>query len=97
MNFVLTSAAKQDIENLIYYTVETWGYNQATKYEQLLLDAIERITSNPDSPRFKKTDYVRPGLRRHHVGRHYIYFNVDEDTVNILRILRDSQNQEAHL
>lgn len=97
MNFELTSAAKEDIEEIIEYTVETWGYNQAVKYEILLGDAITQIASDPRSPRFKQADYVRPGLKRYHVGRHYIYFKVSEDLVSILRILHDSRNQSQHL
>jgi len=42
-------------------------------------------------------DYIRIGYRKHHVGRHLIFYRQADEAVEIIRILHDSMDIERHL
>jgi toxin ParE1/3/4 len=63
--YVLSAAARVDLEQIWDYTCERWDGSQAEKYLREIQRAIDRIADNPMIGRV--CDEVRPGYRKHAV------------------------------
>lgn len=51
MEYKISEEAANDLENIWFYTFETWSIKQADRYYDLLMNEIEYITENPKSGR----------------------------------------------
>jgi toxin ParE1/3/4 len=102
----LMERAEQDLGEILDWTVENFGPNQAETYRETLLAAIGELRAGPSLLGVKKRDDIFPGLNtlpvaghgRH--GRHFVLFRVapDEDrVVEILRLLHDSMDLARHV
>jgi toxin ParE1/3/4 len=64
-----------------------------------LLDAaLQRIAASPEIG--KRRDEVLPGYYSYHVGtrgRHYLFYRLLEDHIEVVRIMHDSMDLERHL
>ncbi len=49
MNFKISNEAQIDLENIWFYTFETWSKERADRYFNLILEEIEYLTQNPTS------------------------------------------------
>jgi toxin ParE1/3/4 len=68
---------------------------QAEHYIDMLSAAFCELASSPIIA--SACDHIRPGYRRHNVGRHMIYFRVTLYGIAIIRILHDRMNASRHL
>lgn len=94
--YVLSPAARADLDQIWDYTRERWDVKQAEKYIRDIQQAIERITDNPQIGR--AYDDVRPGYRKHAVGSHTLYYRItDTDLINVVRILHQRMDVDRHL
>ena len=94
--YVLSSAARADLEQIWDYTRERWDDNQAEEYVREIQRAIERIVDNPMIGR--ACDEVRPGYRKHAVGSHTLYYRIaSADVIDVVRILHQRMNVDRHL
>lgn len=59
MKYKISKEALRDIENIWFYTFETWSAGQADRYYNLLMDEIEHIAQNPQSG--KDYSHIRKG------------------------------------
>jgi len=94
-SYKINDKAKMDLDGIWDYTVEKWSYEQATRYFNLLLNEIEKITQNPTLGRA----YVHvENCRRYKVKSHYIFYEIiSDDHVEILRILHERMDMENQL
>jgi toxin ParE1/3/4 len=78
-------AARDDLNAIADYTVDTWGEAQALRY----LSELERVfTLLETSPRVGRTcDHIRRGYRRFEVREHVVFYRVRAGGVFIGRIL----------
>ncbi|HAG81196.1 MAG TPA: plasmid stabilization protein ParE [Cyanobacteria bacterium UBA12227] len=93
----MTPQARSDLKNILKYTQKTWGSEQRERYKKLLNDAFTKIAANP--ARGFPREELRPGYYSYHVGshgRHYIFYRVLDDTVEVVRILHDSMDIRQH-
>ena len=94
--YVLSRAARADLEQIWDYTCERWDDDQAEEYVREIQRAIERVVDNPTIGR--ACDEVRPGYRTHAVGSHTLYYRiVSGDVVNVVRILHQRMDVDRHL
>ncbi len=98
--YVLTPAARADLDQIWDYTADRWDADQAEKYLREVQRAIERVVDNPGIGR--SCDEVRPGYRKHVVGTHTLYYRVVQhvDTVGVIdvvRILHQRMDVDRHL
>ncbi|UBF28843.1 type II toxin-antitoxin system RelE/ParE family toxin [Kovacikia minuta CCNUW1] len=94
----LTAQARKDFKQILNFTRKTWGIDQRDRYKALLDAALQAIASNPEVG--KRRDEVRFGYYSYHVGsrgRHYIFYCLFEDRIEVVRILHDSMDLEQHL
>jgi toxin ParE1/3/4 len=90
----LAPAARRDLRAALRVTLRAWGQLQRDRYEQQLNTAMERLTVFPDIG--VRADQFGGGARAPRSGQHVIFYEVDEQYVNVLRVLHvrmDAANQ----
>ena len=94
--YVLSPAARADLEQIWDYTCQRWDDDQAEEYVREIQRAIERVVDNPMIGR--ACDELRPGYRKHAVGSHTLYYRiVSGDVINVVRILHQRMDVDRHL
>jgi len=94
MAFRLTKKAIDDLKKIGRYTQENWGKGQTNKYLSNLDACFHAIVREPEIG--KACDFIRPGYRKYHVGRHLIFYRLHSDYIEIIRILHDRMDIESH-
>ena len=49
MKYILSNEAENDLENIWFYTFQTWSIRQADEYLNLIVNQIQYIANNPKS------------------------------------------------
>lgn len=93
----LTDLAKSDIESILEYTEGKWGRRQKDKYNDLLYDAIQDIANNPLSAYTKKVKKGKAPTRYYRVGKHHIYYVIENNKISVTRILHGQMDADLHL
>lgn len=92
-NYRLTPDAKSDLRRIYIQGLEKWGEAQADRYYNDLFDRFEQLAEQPCL--YQAVDYIREGYRRSVCGVDSIYYRVNGDTVEIMRILGRQDADEA--
>lgn len=93
--FVLSPAARADLERIWDYTAGRWGEDQAETYIRDIQRAIERVASDPLIGR--ACDDIRAGYRRHPVGSHTLYYRTaPAGVIDVVRILHQRMDPDRH-
>lgn len=81
----IRAAALRDLADIWSYSARSWGVEQADNYLTSINHQIEHLRERP----MLGTDcsHIRPGLRRVGSGSHHLYFRVDRELLEIIRIL----------
>ena len=90
----LTPRAERDLEDIWRYTAEQWSVDQAEKYVDGLIDAMEVLAANPSHGR--SAARIRPGYRRQNGGAHVIFFKPSDNGILVVRILHQRMDFESH-
>jgi len=84
------------MDEIWVYTLEKWSLGQAELYIDLIRSEIEKIAKNPQSGR--SYAHVLENCRAYKVKSHYIFYEIiDENHVEILRILHEKMDMENRL
>ena len=94
VNFQLTELAKQDLRSIGRYTQTTWGREQRNTYLAKIDAAFLLLADEPQLG--KSCDDLRTGYRKYPVGRHLIFYRQSADGLEIIRILHQRMDIEAH-
>jgi toxin ParE1/3/4 len=87
----LTDIASSDFRDLLSYTLQAWGEKQFIKYKQAIDDALNTIADDPYRGRSRHSRMV------YQVGRHRIFYRIENSTIFVLRILHDRMDAVRHL
>lgn len=93
--YTLFPLAKTDLENIWLYTLDTWSRAQADSYVDALFDSFDDILSG--KAQSKNVSDIREGYFRVAVRSHFVFYKLVSDEVQIVRILHQRMNTEAHL
>src|SRR4029453_5942776 len=93
--FQLTARAKADLGAFARYTPATGGREQRNTYLARLDACFHLLAREPE--RGRACDAIRPGYQKYHVGRHLIFYRQSPGGIEIIRILHDRMEIEAHL
>ena len=94
--FRISEKAIDDIEDTWLNTKKHWSTKQADRYYNLIFDEINYVTQNYESG--KSMDHVKMGYRAAKVKSHLVFYKkIDEDTIEVIRILHQSMDIENHL
>ena len=91
----LRALAKQDLTNIWLYSFQNWGEGQADHYLDELINAIERLARRPLMGR-ERQEFI-PTVRIHHHASHLIVYVVDEDGIDVIRVLHQSMDVDFQL
>lgn len=102
----LASATQEDYKDILEWTVDKFGLDQARTYAETLSAAIEDLCAGPEILGVKARSEIGPGLYTLHVsrkgrnGRHFVLFQIGHlqgvEVINVLRILHDSMDLQRH-
>lgn len=93
--YVISKKAISDLEEIWLYTADKWSIEQAGRYYNLIFDEIAFICKNPKTG--KQMEAVRKSYRAAKVKSHLIFYKVENDTVQIVRILHERMDIEDRL
>ncbi len=87
--------ARDDIKNIIDYTLKKWGKAQANKY----IDELEALAGNlAKTPNLGKgRDALHKGLLSYLYQSHVLYYLKRKNGIIIIRILHARMHPEKHL
>jgi len=88
----LSERAQLDFQDILSYTLQTWGEEQLVKYRDLIASSFTVLTKNPESGRGDIIPY-----RRYTAGQHFIFYRIEGTTVIIVRILHRRSDFLRHL
>lgn len=100
----LTTAAEQDVLDIVLWTAGHFGVEQARRYRATIFAALRDLGDGPNTMGARDRAELGRNLRTLHVarrgrrGRHVILFTaVDGRRIEIVRILHDSMDLARHL
>jgi toxin ParE1/3/4 len=85
--------AKVHIRGILKFTQQRWGEDQRLAYKKKLHDAFALILTNPFIG--KKRDEIRQGYRSFCAGKHYIFYTVYDDRIEIVALIHESMDIES--
>jgi len=93
--------ARADIVDVLKYTRDRWGKDQAREYRNLIREALSAIAAEPQRGRVRGT---RPGILSYHIkqpgrnARHIVFYRVSgAGALELVRVLHDSMDFDEHL
>ena len=92
---VIAPAAKADLKDIYQYGLRQWGQAQSDSYLENLKDHFWSLTEQPlmgvERPE------LLPGVRSLPIESHTLFYRVNTDTVEIIRVLHGRQDPQRHL
>lgn len=87
---ILTDPARDDLESIAAYSYLHWGEEQTRLYMVQLYESVTMIAGDPcvGRPRYG----VPQTIKGKKVGRHVIFYRVQQCRIFILRILHESMD-----
>ena len=95
LTYVISRKAITDLEEIWLYTADKWSIEQADRYYHLIFDEIKFICKYPGAG--KNMEPVRKGYRAAKVKFHLIFYKVEKDIVQIIRVLHERMDIENQL
>lgn len=103
----LAATAQEDYQDILQWTVDQFGLDQARTYADALAIALEDLCAGPEILCVKERSEIGPNLYTLHVarkgrkGRHFVMFQASQTQggkfIDVLRILHDSMDLQRHL
>jgi toxin ParE1/3/4 len=94
-NIKFSKQASQDIEEIYLYGFISFGEEQADLYALKMQKFLEMMRSNSKIGRLDTR--VNPAIRRFDFENHVIFYDVNDATIIIVRILHGSMDFVKHL
>jgi toxin ParE1/3/4 len=98
----LSPDAELDFDNILRWSAERFGVQQAWVYADILADALDALKDGPETIGVRPRRDIENGLYTLHVarygrrGRHFILFRVAEDEsrqlIYVLRLMHDAMD-----
>lgn len=86
-SYLLSRAAEQDLVNIAIYGDEQFGIAQSNRYRDQLKQRFSTIAEQPSM--YPTVNHIRNGYRRSVCGVHSIYYRIEGESVEIMRILKN--------
>ena len=91
--FELTEFAKSNLIDIVVWTIERFGAQQAERYELLLINTCEGIADQSVQVRdcsYLTGDVQPSGIMFARAGRHFVLFQETEDRIVVLDFLHSA-------
>jgi len=97
MSFVLlvSPAAREDLLAIYCYSRGRWGQAKADAYLERIKDLLWQLTEQPEMGADRSE--LLPGIRCLPIASHSIFYQLDAEAIQILRILHGRQDPGRNL
>lgn len=95
MKLVFSPAAILDLQAISDYTFHTWGAEHEALYLGKLWKKLEEIRVRPEVCRLRNDLAIDCRSARH--GKHVIFFMLENDRIQVIRILHAAMDFDSHL
>ncbi|MCA0316542.1 MAG: type II toxin-antitoxin system RelE/ParE family toxin [Proteobacteria bacterium] len=95
MQLALTPRAQRDLDDIVSYSEEAGGFDQAVAYVRGLHAVMQRLCRFPRMGR--QADEIRPGIRVAAAGSHVILYRIGAKQIDVVRILHKRMDIDQHL
>lgn len=93
--FKISAKALEDLKSIGRYTSKKWGKSQRNRYLGMIDDCFHTVSRQPELG--VNCNYIKPGYRKYHAGKHLIFYRQKNHFIEIIRILHDSMDIIRHL
>lgn len=93
-SYKLAEDAETDLIRIHQWGVRVHGEAEADEYYSAFFDHFDKLAEQPYL--YKAVDYIRKGYRQSVCGVETIYYRIEGDTVEIMRVL-GRQNRDKWL
>ena len=83
--YILSKEAAEDLTQIANYGDQQFGNEQSDKYRDKLKSHFIELSDHP--LHYQAVDHIRKGYRRSVCGSHAIYYRIQNETVEIMRVL----------
>ncbi|MBZ9986754.1 type II toxin-antitoxin system RelE/ParE family toxin [Mesorhizobium sp. BH1-1-5] len=87
--------AKSDLDGIWNYSLNLWGAERADAYIRSIHSTFNLIDQFPAIVR--NASDIRPGLLKYSVGSHVVYLRMNEQSIDVVRILHQQMDYPRHL
>ena len=91
----LRAEARSDLQEIWRYTRSRWGLRQAKDYRRQLTLALLLLARNPKLG--VSCRIVRKKYRKKSVGRHIIYYRIEDGIVTVVRVLHERMRVQRRI
>lgn len=95
LGYRLSPRAQQDLEEIWLYTFRQWSPAQADSYVSDILSACDGLVSGEKIG--LNADEIRAGYAKYFCGAHTIYYKISGHYLDVIRILHQSRDVDAHV
>jgi len=95
MKLILSPSAICDLQSISEYTLQKWGPEQEGIYLSGLWEKLAAIQASPES--FKLREDLVKGCRSARHEKHVIFFAIQGQTLQVIRILHGAMDFGSHL
>ena len=88
--YLLTPEAEKDLEDIWFYSYETWSEHQANRYIEILEDTFAHLSYMPEQAR-ELLDFAPP-VRIFPSAKHIIIYKISGEAIVIIRVLGARQD-----
>lgn len=91
----LSALAAQDLEDILQYTLETWGPTQMDTYATRLQSGMQSLQDNPCL--CKARDDWFPGCRCYRIEHYLALYEMTDDAIRVARIFHQRMDPASKL
>ncbi len=95
MKYQLTDEAARDVENILVYSVNSFGATQTEHYFEALKECIELLADNPDIGH--DAEDILPEYLRFPYESHVIFYKRLTSSILVVRILHERMDPKLHM
>ena len=92
-DYRLSESAKKDLIGIVQFGDAHFGVAQSNRYRDLLKQRFSVLADQPTL--YPAVEHIRSGYRRSVCGVHSIYYRIEGDGVEIMRILKHQDAAES--
>lgn len=91
----VTPKAERDLLAIARYSEEAWSVHQRDRYLKTLTDRFLWLCDNHELGKVR--DDINPDYWAYHEGKHMIFYLVSDAYIDIIGVLHERMDYQAHL
>ena len=93
--FRVSAEAERDLDQIVSYTLEAWGWRQTDQYLARLEDGFDLLARNSSLGRSFQA--LRAGMRRFEIGHHVVFYLPEAEGILVVRLLHERMMPSRYL